>query len=181
MSSDALSITKLCEVSGLARSQIDQWISRGYYVPRTKPENGKARKFSFEEALEICAMAELNRLGLPLSAAQQACTSLHHFGDEDSAILVVWHGPMGLLQTLQRGAPTPEVNKTQYHPDGWPYIHPDANRFYDPSNPFFQHVIVKPHALATLIRDPDKRSVMAVNLSNLAERIEIALNNDEPA
>lgn len=180
MSPTQLTMRQVCTASGFSRYQLEQWISRGYFEPAMKPANGKARLFSIEEAVRLAAMAELNRLGLPPKAANSACQYIHRFIEGD-AILVVWQGPGALLQSVSRGAPTPESNKEHYHERGFPIIHPAATRMYNPDSPaIFSHV-VRPADLPDLVADPDKRSILLVNLNKVEERIKAVAINDEPA
>jgi len=159
----------------VTRLQLDQWVSRGYVAPSHKPEPGKARRYTVVDVIEIATLAELVRLGIPPSTAASWVKSPLLFTD-DQAVLVVWQGPHELLLERNPGDPPLQTLRT---PGGWTRINPGAPTFYDPDQPIYQSDIVRPDELPEMLRDPDKRSFVAVNLDHVEQRVKVALAKNE--
>lgn len=157
-------IRQAANAAGLTRSQLEQWISRGWIRPADEPRPGTARRFSLTEVIEIAVRAELARMGLPIdrgSLVSQAVGYLHGFKDAP-AILVMWQGPI-------------DLNGRSIDEHGRPKSQP-RRMYYDPDHPPFGADIVRPHELANLILDPDKRALVAVNLDEIEARVKASLS-----
>ena len=57
-------IQEIADAARLTRYQVEAWISRGHFTPENPVENGKARKFTADDAVVLAALAEFNGLGL---------------------------------------------------------------------------------------------------------------------
>lgn len=69
-------IQQLADAARLTRYQVDAWISRGHFTPENPVENGKARKFTADDAVVLAALAEFNRLGLAPTTVSMHTTQL---------------------------------------------------------------------------------------------------------
>ncbi len=57
-------IQQIADAAEVTRYQVEAWISRGHFKPENPVENGKARKFTYDDAVVLGALAAFNRLGL---------------------------------------------------------------------------------------------------------------------
>ena len=170
---EIFSTKQAATAANVSRLQLDQWVSRGYVEPSHKPEPGKARQYTVTDIIKIATLAELVRLGITPGTAAPWVRYLLGFTD-DQAVLVVWQGPGELIPTSNPGAPPSQVLRT---PGGWTRNNPGAPTFYDPDQPPYHSDIVRPGELPEMLRDPDKRSLVAVNIDHVEQRILQALNN----
>lgn len=69
-------IQQLADAARLTRYQVEAWISRGHFTPENPVENGKARKFTADDAVVLAALAEFNRLGLAPTTVSMHTTQL---------------------------------------------------------------------------------------------------------
>jgi hypothetical protein len=150
-----------------ARGFADQIVSRGHVELTTQPAKGHQRTFTFREAAQMVAIIELNRLGLPLAQAAR-CTQHLTLRNDGPAILAVWQGPVGLIPPTERGEPAPKVVRDKF---GFTVIPPEVVRSTGGHDTIIQGEIVGPCALPDMVTDPDKWSLMLVNL----DRIEAGL------
>lgn len=69
-------IQQIADAAQLTRYQVEAWISRGHFTPENPVENGKARKFTADDAVVLAALAEFNRLGLAPTTVSMHTTQL---------------------------------------------------------------------------------------------------------
>lgn len=69
-------IQEIADAARLTRYQVEAWISRGHFTPENPVENGKARKFTADDAVVLAALAEFNRLGLAPTTVSMHTTQL---------------------------------------------------------------------------------------------------------
>jgi hypothetical protein len=67
--SEGYSSSAVCEALGLPRTTFDAWMLRGYLPLPAGPGTGRARALSLLDAVRIGTIAQLHRLGIPLSLA----------------------------------------------------------------------------------------------------------------
>lgn len=161
---DHFNVRHAARAANITRTQLDQWVSRGYVTPTHKPGMGEARRYTMGDIVAIGALAELVRLGLSAAHASQFVPYVRGFKDSE-AILVVWQGPIPLIPATDRGSKS--------HPDG------ETLKAYDPDRPPFRSDIVRARDLPALIEDPDKRALLAVNLDHVETRALKALAQAE--
>jgi DNA-binding transcriptional MerR regulator len=179
MPTTKVSSRQVSEACGISRPQLDQWISRGLFVPRDQPENGKARQYDFDEAIDLCTMAELTRMGLPRDQARDVVAHRRILRDLDTiarkklspdspliggnntaigdVILVVWQG-LNIVST-QSG----------------------SREYYDQDYTMFNDKTILSEQLGSFVNDRNIRALVAVNLTAVKERLIAVLNKDEPA
>jgi hypothetical protein len=148
---ETYTIRQLAAATGLARTQLEQWITRGHFRPQNAEPETKARAFTLTDAICLSALAELVRLGHTAAAASPHVHHLHGFKD-DAALLVVMQGPMEIK--LASG-------KTIVA--------------YDPDEPGLQSKIIRLRDIGKLATDDAARSVSFVNLDNIEKRVKSAL------
>lgn len=168
---DSFSTKQAAHAANVSRLQLDQWVSRGYVEPSHKPEPGKARHYTVTDIIKIATLAELVRLGIIPGTATAWVRYLRGFTD-DQAVLVVWQGPGELIPMSSPGDPPSQVLRA---PGGWTRNNPGTPTFYDPDRPPYHSDIVRPGELPEMLRDPDKRSLVAVNLDHVEQRVKAAL------
>jgi hypothetical protein len=139
------------EAANISRTQLDQWISQGYFKPATTPAIGTARQYTFRDMMALAVLAELRRLGVDLKPFKEnpfyfAVEHLSLFTD-DEAFLVIWHGPV----TLKMGA--------------------NVVKHENPDYPVIQSDIVRARELALFLNDEDKRATITVNLDHIERRV----------
>lgn len=69
-------IQQLADAARLTRYQVEAWISRGHFTPENPVQNGKARKFTADDAVALAALAEFNRLGLAPTTVSMHTTQI---------------------------------------------------------------------------------------------------------
>lgn len=178
---DSFTKRQAARAADISPFQLDQWVSRGYVAPVRSPEPGKARQYTLSDIMSIATLAELMRVGInPTTSAPWLLPVLQHLHGfkDDQAVLVVWQGPADLIPSSNRGDPAPKVLRTE---GGWTRLNPGASKFYDPDRPPCSSNIVRPSELPEMLRDPDKRSFIMVNLNHVEERVREALSQDDTA
>jgi hypothetical protein len=156
------------------KGAIDQWIAREIIKPSMQPERGLPRQFTVTEGMQIVGMIELGRLGLPFQDAARCTQHLTAFKDSP-AILVVWQGPSEIIPVTERGAP---AHRALRHPDGYSIIGPKGVRSTGGLDTLIHSEIVRPAALTSMVADPDKWSLMAINLDEIEERVKAAAEDE---
>lgn len=159
-------IQQVAKAADITRRQLEAWVSREFIVPAHVPAPGTARTYSLVEAMRVAVVADLVRLGIPVERAADATRWLHAFKD-DAAILVMWHGPVPLIPTSERGARP--LSEAELRKAG-------VAKFYNPDDPLIQSEIVKQSAFADFVNDPDKRAVAHVNIDHIEARVKRSLD-----
>jgi hypothetical protein len=153
-----LTIQQLAEATLCSRTQIDQWISRGHFKPRQEPERGKARTFTFEDAITLGTLAELVRIGIPPVIASMHVDHIADCMDEDS-VLVISQGESKI--------PDPD------DPRRFKYVY-DYNPRY-PHTPATLGHLVRPDELPAISADPHIYAMAVVNVGALKRRLMASL------
>ena len=81
-------IQQLADAAQLTRYQVEAWISRGHFKPENPVENGKARKFTADDAVVLAALAEFNRLGLAPTTVSMHTTQLRYRAGRGSLFVI---------------------------------------------------------------------------------------------
>ena len=161
-----LTIQQLAEATSCNRTQIDQWISRGYFNPEAKSDVGKARAFTKSDAVQLGALAELVRLGIPPGVAWRHTRHLYGYEDEP-ALLVVYQRPVALIPTSERGTPPPKSEK--------------PNCRYDPGLPSSRSRVVRLSKLQSFVSNRNVHALALVNLDRVEARITTVLVKSSPS
>jgi MerR HTH family regulatory protein len=169
-------LRELLKASGTSKTKLDQWISRDHIKPSMEPEPGRTRLFTAREAMQIVTIVELTRLGLPVADAVRHTAHLTAFKDSPT-VLVVWQGPGEIIRETPRGSPAPKKHMHPVH--RYPAIPPDGLRSTGGYETVIQSCIVRPAALADMVLDPDKWSLMAVNLDRIEAKLDAAAADDD--
>jgi hypothetical protein len=142
-------IQQLAKAAQLTRYQVEAWISRGHFKPENPVEPGKARKFTYEDAIKLSVLAEFSRLGLSPTVASMHTAHLFGYHDEDS-LLVICQGPARVSETIELVDEDGEIDHTFGH-------------------------ITRPSELWRIVADPDVRSFAAINLGHTERRVKKTL------
>lgn len=67
---------EVCLAAGVPRATFHSWVARKYITQAPGPGMGVAREYTLMEAIRIAAVAELNRLGVPVSLAAGYCAHI---------------------------------------------------------------------------------------------------------
>lgn len=81
-------IQQIADAAQLTRYQVEAWISRGHFAPENPVENGKARKFTADDAVVLSALAEFNRLGLAPTTVSMHTTQLRFRAGRGSLFVI---------------------------------------------------------------------------------------------
>jgi hypothetical protein len=81
-------IQQIADAARLTRYQVEAWISRGHFTPENPVENGKARKFTADDAVVLAALAEFNRLGLAPTTVSMHTTQLRFRAGRGSLFVI---------------------------------------------------------------------------------------------
>ena len=81
-------IQEIADAARLTRYQVEAWISRGHFTPENPVENGKARKFTADDAVVLAALAEFNRLGLAPTTVSMHTTQLRYRAGRGSLFVI---------------------------------------------------------------------------------------------
>lgn len=81
-------IQEIADAAQLTRYQVEAWISRGHFTPENPVENGKARKFTADDAVVLTALAEFNRLGLAPTTVSMHTTQLRFRAGRGSLFVI---------------------------------------------------------------------------------------------
>jgi len=142
-------IQQIADAANLTRYQVEAWISRGHFTPQNPVENGKARKFTTEDAVTLAALAEFNRLGL-----NPAVVSMH-------TVQVRFRAGRGSLFVIVSIIRQVKANKA----------HPELGGEID----LTKGDIVEPADFARIMDDPQVRAVAAVNIVQIEQRVRASL------
>jgi hypothetical protein len=142
-------IQQIADAANLTRYQVEAWISRGHFTPQNPVENGKARKFTTEDAVTLAALAEFNRLGL-----NPAVVSMH-------TVQVRFRAGRGSLFVIVSIIRQVKANKA----------YPELGGEID----LTKGDIVEPADLARIMDDPQVRAVAAVNIVQIEQRVRASL------
>jgi hypothetical protein len=147
---DEITIQQLSNAVTLTRYQIDAWISRGHFRPGNQPENGKARIFTWADAMALGAMAAFVRLGIQAATVGPLLSPGVHGFEDEQALMVICEGPTRLSSQS------------------------DAALFETSTPTTFAKIIRASH-LPGLLDDPEITSFAVVNLNTIEQRIQRAL------
>jgi hypothetical protein len=142
-------IQQIADAANLTRYQVEAWISRGHFTPQNPVENGKARKFTTEDAVTLAALAEFNRLGL-----NPAVVSMH-------TVQVRFRAGRGSLFVIVSIIRQVKANKA----------YPELSGEID----LTKGDIVEPADFARIMDDPQVRAVAAVNIVQIEQRVRASL------
>lgn len=81
-------IQQVADAALLTRYQTEAWIARDHFKPENTVENGKARKFTFDDAVVLGVLAEFNRLGLSLSIVSMHSDQIRHRARRGSLFVI---------------------------------------------------------------------------------------------
>ena len=81
-------IQQIADAAQLTRYQVEAWISRGHFTPENPVENGKARKFTADDAVVLAVLAEFNRLGLAPTTVSMHTTQLRFRAGRGSLFVI---------------------------------------------------------------------------------------------
>lgn len=146
-------IQQLADAAQLTRYQVEAWISRGHFKPENPVETGKARKFTYEDAIGLGAVAEFSRLGLSPAVVSMHTAQLR-FRDGRGALFVI--------STVFR-----QISATEANPD----IEGEIEGEIDISS----GSIVPTAEIASIVADPKVRAFAVVNLEQLEHRARASL------
>lgn len=152
---DCLNIHQICRAADVSRTQLNQWISRGYFTPAEVLEKGKARSFSYTEAVSLAVFAELARLGIPYDVASRQSVNLYGFND-DQALLVLYQGSVDAVTS--RGG--------------------KKMKLYFPDTPVTMKKIIPLKKFAEMASNPDVRSMAVVNLNHIDARVKASIDSE---
>ncbi|MEZ5784750.1 MAG: MerR family transcriptional regulator [Rhizobiaceae bacterium] len=142
-------IQQLADAAQLTRYQVEAWISRGHFKPENPVEPGKARKYTYHDAIKLALLAEFSRLGL--SATVASMHTAHPFGYQDAdSLLVICQGPVRVSDAIEVVDQDGEIDHT------------------------FRR-ITRPSELWRIVEDPDVRSFAAVNIGHAERRVKKTL------
>lgn len=153
-------IHQVCRASDVSRTQVNQWISRGFFAPEEEYEHGKQRSYSFWDAVRLRVFTDLMRIGLSQEIAGAHSKSLHGF-KSDKAVLVIHHGPSELISVSERGKPIKKPSK--------------ASLMYDPTQPPVHKDIIKLSDLPRYMGNPHVFVAAMINLDSVVDRVEASL------
>lgn len=71
-------IQQIADAARITRYQVEAWISRGHFTPQNPVEKGKARVFTFEDAVVLTTIADFNSLGLNPSVVSLYIHNIKH-------------------------------------------------------------------------------------------------------
>ena len=142
-------IQQIADAAQLTRYQVEAWISRGHFKPDNPVEAGKARKYTYHDALKLGVLAEFSRLGLSPTIASMHTAHLFGYHDADS-LLVICQGPVRVSETMEVVDEDGEIDHTFGR-------------------------ITRPTELWRVVEDPDVRSLAAINLGHTERRVKKTL------
>ncbi|MEQ8652508.1 MAG: hypothetical protein RIC87_08610 [Kiloniellales bacterium] len=167
--SKTVGIRDLLDLIPVTRRQLDQWISRKYFVPEESEIRGRERRFSYNDTAKFFVFSTLVLQGVPPADAKHKANYLKLFKGRD-AFLVVWQGRADSIKRTahidERGNTTPSKAIT----------HEGYTSFAGFSA--FKHTnglgsgIVDQMALLDLLSEDDVRCVTVINLNSVERRID---------
>jgi len=93
---------EICLAADVARGTFDAWLLRRYLPVPIGPGTGKVRKFSVLDAIRIAVVAEMNRLGIPVSSAADFCVHVQNDYADVRTVMILGpprKGPTGRRTT----------------------------------------------------------------------------------
>lgn len=153
-------IHQACEVADVARTRVNQWISRGFFTPDEEYEHGRQRSYSFKDVMRLRVFSDLIRLGINQETAGRYTDDLHGFKD-DQAILLVWHGPTELIPSSNWGEKSKKLKKPALA--------------YNSNLPPFHKKIIRLNKLQDYICDPLVYASAVINLDLVYAYVESKL------
>jgi DNA-binding transcriptional MerR regulator len=142
-------IQQIADAANLTRYQVEAWISRGHFTPRNPVENGKARKFTSEDAVTLAALAEFNRLGLNPAVVSMQTAQVRFRAGRGSLFVIV-----SIIRQVKANKAYPELSGEIDLTKG---------------------DIVEPADFARIMDDPQVRAVAAVNIVQIEQRVRASL------
>jgi hypothetical protein len=142
-------IQQIADAANLTRYQVEAWISRGHFTPQNPVENGKARKFTTEDAVTLAALAEFNRLGLNPAVVSMHTVQVRFRAGRGSLFVIV-----SIIRQVKANKASPELGGEIDLTKG---------------------DIVEPADLARIMDDPQVRAVAAVNIVQIEQRVRASL------
>lgn len=142
-------IQQIADAAQLTRYQVEAWISRGHFKPENPVETGKARKFTYEDAIVLGAVAEFSRLGLSPSVVSMHTVQLR-FRHGRGALFVI--------SVFFRKVSATEVNP-----------------LFEGEIDITSGSIVPAGEIASIVADPRVRAFAVVNLEQLEHRVRASL------
>jgi hypothetical protein len=142
-------IQQIADAANLTRYQVEAWISRGHFTPQNPVENGKARKFTTEDAVTLAALAEFNRLGLNPAVVSMHTVQVRFRAGRGSLFVIV-----SIIRQVKATKAFPEIGGEIDLTKG---------------------DIVEPADFARIMDDPQVRAVAAVNIVQIEQRVRASL------
>lgn len=142
-------IQQIADAAQLTRYQVEAWISRGHFKPENPVEPGRARKFTYEDAIVLGAIAEFSRLGLSPAVVSMHTTQLRFREGR---------GPLFVISMFFR-----QVSATEANPNIAGEIDLTSGS------------IVPTAEVASIVADPKVRAFAVVNLEQLEQRVRASL------
>lgn len=146
---EEFTIQQIASAALLTRHQVEAWISRGHFKPENPVENGKARKYTFEDAVVLSAIAEFTRLGLTPTVISMH-TGVLRFREGRGALFVI--------TSIVRQVKATEAN-------------PNIGGELDLTS----GEIIEPTDIARVMEDPQVRAFAAVNITQIEQRVRASL------
>lgn len=142
-------IQQIADAAQLTRYQVEAWISRGHFSPENPVENGKARKFTADDAVVLSALAEFNRLGLAPTTVSMHTTQVRYRAGRGSLFVIT--------------SSIRSVQATDANPDIGGEIDLTAGD------------IVEATDIGRIVGDPQVRAFAAVNIHQIEQRVQASL------
>ena len=142
-------IQQLADAARLTRYQVEAWISRGHFKPENPVENGKARKYTYEDAVVLSAVAEFTRLGLTPTVISMH-TGVLRFREG--------RGVLFAITSIMR-----QVRATEANPDIGGEIDLTSGQIIDPDD------------IQRIMDDPQVRAFAVVNIDKIEQRVQASL------
>jgi hypothetical protein len=92
---EAFSPAEVAHAAGVQRLTFHSWLARKYIPDAPAPGIGRSREFTLLEAIRICAMADLNRLGIPVSTAAGYCAHISGDYAAERTVMILGHKSSG--------------------------------------------------------------------------------------
>jgi hypothetical protein len=88
---EAFSPAEVAHAACVQRLTFHSWLARKYIPDAPAPGIGRSREFTLIEAIRICAMADLNRLGIPVSTAAGYCAHISGEYAAERTVMILGH------------------------------------------------------------------------------------------
>jgi hypothetical protein len=142
-------IQQIADAAQLTRYQVEAWISRGHFTPENAVENGKARKFTADDAIVLTAIAEFNRLGLAPTTVSMHTAQLRFRAGRGTLFVIT-----SIIRPVQATEANPEIGGE---------IDITAGD------------IIEATDIARIVTDPQVRGFAAVNIAQIEQRVRASL------